>query len=174
MSKLMNSTPRHLQAIHFRRGLLLSDHHHSILRPLSPPCRRRRCFTVSLHTSPSPDFSLFLLSPACPRRSFSLRAFDSESDSTPAAEEKQPELKLEEEHSDSGGTTESQDYPSGEFQFKEYGAWKNFVVKCRMLIALPWQRVKKGSVLTVKLRGQVALSHSLSFNLSIFVFCLCF
>lgn len=49
-----------------------------------------------------------------------------------------------------------QDFPSGEFEFKEFDAWKSFLVKCRMLIAFPWQRVKKGSVLTMKLRGQIS------------------
>lgn len=155
MSKLMNSTPRHLQAIHLRRSNLLSNHHyyhHPTLSPpphrfLSPP-RPRCCFTIS---------SLFLVSPVYSRRSFSLRAFDSESVSSPASQEKQPERKLEEERvTENGGPKEARDYPSGEFQFKEFGAWKNFLVKCRMLVALPWQRVKKGSVLTMKLRGQVS------------------
>lgn len=47
------------------------------------------------------------------------------------------------------------EYPSGEFEFKNPGAWTSFVVKLRMLIAYPWQRVRKGSVLNLKLRGQV-------------------
>lgn len=47
-------------------------------------------------------------------------------------------------------------YPSGEFVFEEFSAWKKFVVKLRMLIAFPWQRVRKGSVLTMNLRGQVS------------------
>ncbi|XP_017242541.1 serine protease SPPA, chloroplastic isoform X2 [Daucus carota subsp. sativus] len=47
------------------------------------------------------------------------------------------------------------DYPTGEFEYKEPSGWMSFVVKLRMLIALPWQRVKKGSVLTMKLRGQI-------------------
>lgn len=47
------------------------------------------------------------------------------------------------------------EYPSGEFVYREHDFWKNLVVKSRMLIAWPWQRVKKGSVLTMKLRGEV-------------------
>lgn len=48
-------------------------------------------------------------------------------------------------------------YPSGEFEFREFGAWKRFTVKCKMLFAFPWERVRKGSVLSMKLRGQVQL-----------------
>lgn len=47
------------------------------------------------------------------------------------------------------------DYPSGEFEYEKPSSWMSFVVKLRMLLALPWQRVKKGSVLTIKLRGQI-------------------
>lgn len=54
----------------------------------------------------------------------------------------------------SGSDYNGDKYPSGEFQFREYGVWKSFVVKCRMLFAFPWERVRKGSVLTMKLRGQ--------------------
>ena len=59
---------------------------------------------------------------------------------------------------DSNGGLKSGDvesYPSGEFEFVERGVWESLVVKFRMLFAYPWQRVKKGSVLTFKLRGQV-------------------
>lgn len=48
------------------------------------------------------------------------------------------------------------EYPGGEFEFKEPGAWDKFVVKLRMLVAFPWERVRKGSVLTMKLRGQIS------------------
>lgn len=46
-------------------------------------------------------------------------------------------------------------YPSGEFVFREYDLWDSFAVKLKMVFALPWERVKKGSVLTMKIRGQV-------------------
>lgn len=55
-----------------------------------------------------------------------------------------------------GDKADGEDYPSGEFEFQKPGGWKSFVVKLRMLIAFPWQRVKKGSVLTMKLRGQIS------------------
>lgn len=46
--------------------------------------------------------------------------------------------------------------PAGEFEMDDFGWWKNFVVKLRMLFAFPWERVKKGSVLSMKLRGQIS------------------
>ncbi|KAL8124024.1 hypothetical protein AgCh_011869 [Apium graveolens] len=49
----------------------------------------------------------------------------------------------------------SNDYPNGEFEYEKPSSWMSFVVKLRMLFALPWQRVKKGSVFTMKLRGQI-------------------
>lgn len=49
-----------------------------------------------------------------------------------------------------------EDYPSGEFEFEPITGWRNFVVKVKMLIAYPWERVRKGSVLTMKLRGQIS------------------
>ncbi|KAH6824243.1 signal peptide peptidase [Perilla frutescens var. hirtella] len=48
------------------------------------------------------------------------------------------------------------DYPSGDFVYREYDLWQNLVVKLRMLIAWPWERVKKGSVLTMKIRGEIS------------------
>ncbi|KAI3686584.1 hypothetical protein L1987_80264 [Smallanthus sonchifolius] len=47
-------------------------------------------------------------------------------------------------------------YPSGEFEYNTPGAWKSFVVNLRMLIAYPWLRVRKGSVLNIKLRGKIS------------------
>ena len=54
------------------------------------------------------------------------------------------------------GSGRTQVYPSGDLVYKEKEGWEKFVVQCRMLIALPWQRVKKGSVLTMKLSGEVS------------------
>ncbi|KAI3688828.1 hypothetical protein L2E82_46691 [Cichorium intybus] len=51
---------------------------------------------------------------------------------------------------------ELHDYPSGEFEFKKPGVWKSLVVKLRLLTAYPWERVRKGSVLNIKLRGKVS------------------
>jgi hypothetical protein len=38
---------------------------------------------------------------------------------------------------------------------EELGWVTQLAVKLRMLVAPPWQRVRKGSVLTMKLRGEV-------------------
>ncbi|MFS7939447.1 putative peptidase S49, ClpP/crotonase-like domain superfamily [Helianthus anomalus] len=53
-----------------------------------------------------------------------------------------------------GGENE---YPNGEFEYKTPTAWKSFLVNLRMLVAYPWLRVRKGSVLYIKLRGKVRL-----------------
>ncbi|ONK69416.1 uncharacterized protein A4U43_C05F22630 [Asparagus officinalis] len=48
------------------------------------------------------------------------------------------------------------EYPSGEFEMIKFGWWLSFLVKLRMLVAFPWERVKKGSVLSIKLKGQIS------------------
>lgn len=53
-------------------------------------------------------------------------------------------------------------YPSGESEYKKLGPQKNFMVKLRLLIAYPWERVRKGSILNIKLRGKVWLFSPLS------------
>ncbi|CAN6714220.1 unnamed protein product [Malus baccata var. baccata] len=138
MSKLiLLHTSYHLTPIH-RRAC------NAVVSPtlFTPSSLRSQCHRLQ-SVSPSPPLSL---------RSISARAFDSSS----------PETK-EEESKESDGeivikttTADTKEYPSGEFQFEKASAWKSFVVKLRMLIAFPWQRVKKGSVLTIKLRGQVS------------------
>ncbi|MFS7939452.1 putative peptidase S49, ClpP/crotonase-like domain superfamily [Helianthus anomalus] len=65
-----------------------------------------------------------------------------------------------------GGENE---YPSGEFEYKTPTAWKSFLVNLRMLVAYPWLRVRKGSVLYIKLRGKITdqLKSRLSSGLSL-------
>lgn len=53
------------------------------------------------------------------------------------------------------GSGRAQSFPTGDLEFKKKEGWEQFVVQCRMVIALPWQRVKKGSVLTIKLGGSI-------------------
>ncbi|CAM6084639.1 unnamed protein product [Calypogeia fissa] len=53
------------------------------------------------------------------------------------------------------GATFIEEYPSGDLEYQERGGWDGFVAKCRMLIAWPWQRVKKGSILKLKFAGSV-------------------
>lgn len=54
----------------------------------------------------------------------------------------------------SGDVDDDVEYPSGEFEFKLPDETSN-IAKLRMLITYPWQRVRKGSVLKMNLRGQV-------------------
>ncbi|KAL9266313.1 Serine protease SPPA, chloroplastic-like protein, partial [Drosera capensis] len=49
-----------------------------------------------------------------------------------------------------------EEYPSGEFEMEEVDLWRRLGVKVRMLLEFPWRRVKKGSVLNLKLRGQIS------------------
>ncbi|KAI3504716.1 hypothetical protein L1887_26393 [Cichorium endivia] len=57
------------------------------------------------------------------------------------------------------------DYPSGEFEFKKPGVWKSLVVKVRLLTAYPWERVRRGSVLNIKLCGKVKSRFSSGLSL---------
>ncbi|KAJ4835523.1 hypothetical protein Tsubulata_046462 [Turnera subulata] len=120
-------------------ALLLHHSHHQLL-PLS--------------SSPPLLFSSTTI------RTVSVRAFDSSSSNDETATENQAEKKDGSESSEAEQLEHAKrtddEYPSGEFEFKELGAWDKFLVKLRMLIALPWQRVRKGSVLTMKLRGQIS------------------
>ncbi|XP_058768439.1 serine protease SPPA, chloroplastic-like [Vicia villosa] len=84
------------------------------------------------------------------KRHISLRAFDSTSDSKVQQEEKEGAIEGE------NVRIADEDYPTGEFEFKPITGWRNFLVKVKMLIAYPWERVRKGSVLTMKLRGQIS------------------
>lgn len=65
-----------------------------------------------------------------------------------------------------GGPVGKQEYPSGEFKMVEFDWWRRFLVRLRMLFALPWERVRKGSVLSMKLKGTVSLFLSSSLSLS--------
>ncbi|KAI4303748.1 hypothetical protein MLD38_039344 [Melastoma candidum] len=79
---------------------------------------------------------------------FASRAFDDsgsvEKEESTLAGEKEEDRKVAEE------------FPTGEFEFREFGPWRKLGVKVKMLVAFPWERVKKGSVLTMKLRGQIS------------------
>lgn len=126
-----------------------------------------RSFTFSLsrpsavHLSPIPLYNpLPKPFPVYTRRCFSVSAIDTKNDDvfSFAKEELKNDATAEINGDGSAlGSSSEDQYPSGEFVFEEYGAWKSFVVKLRLLFALPWQRVRKGSVLTMKLRGQVLL-----------------
>ncbi|KAL9337614.1 hypothetical protein Peur_069383 [Populus x canadensis] len=98
----------------------------------------RKATLYSSFLSPSSSFRC---------RTFSVRAFDSDDSKTEQEEEKKESFHVKKS---------DEDYPSGEFDFQEIGAWNRFLVKLKMLIAFPWERVRKGSVLTMKLRGQIS------------------
>jgi len=49
------------------------------------------------------------------------------------------------------------DYPTGDFDFKPVTSFNKFLVKLKMLIAFPSERVEHGSILKIILRGQVSL-----------------
>ncbi|CAH9095715.1 unnamed protein product [Cuscuta epithymum] len=135
MPKLLLPTAR-LTSFHIRSFTVRPPAVHASPLPLSSPLPRRfptytrRCFSVSANGAKNSD------------------VLSSTKD----------ELKNAEVNSDGGPTVSSgeEQYPSGEFHFEEYGRWKRFVVMLRLLFVLPWQRVRKGSVLTIKLRGQIS------------------
>lgn len=85
---------------------------------------------------------------------FSTRSFETESDGKLSDVGREGAELMGDAGSDSSSHVDDE-YPSGEFVYKENDVWKDLVVKSRMLIAWPWQRVKKGSVLTMKIRGEV-------------------
>ena len=78
-------------------------------------------------------------------------------------------------HSSSSSSSQQQqydavacdDYPSGDFEFEPLTGWRKRLVKLKMLLALPWERVQHRSVLSVKLRGRVSPLLSLSRSLSL-------
>lgn len=104
--------------------------------PLAPFLSPRFSLYASL-SQPQPHLNFY------PHGNLLIRSFNSS-----VEKEKEPK---------SSETKTDEDYPSGEYEFKEVGGWKKFVVKLRTLIAFPWERIPNGSVLTMKLRGQVCL-----------------
>lgn len=122
---------------------------------------------ISLHSNPL-FFSLYTTplltlrsvdNPSNNHRNFSVSAFDTKNDdiSSSSKDDTKDEPVAEINGDDTAkSSTKDDQYPTGEFEFEEYGAWKSLVVKFRMLFAFPWERVRKGSVLTMKLRGQIS------------------
>lgn len=167
MSKLLLLHSSHLTAPVHRQSLTaILSASKPLLLASSPPslvqCRHRFSHPLPPRRllSPAPPASASL-----PRRlrDLSTRAFDdsstSEEEEAKTQAEGEQKLVAEDDHKPGADGKASlgsgEDYPSGEFEFEKVSAWKSFVVKLRMLIAFPWERVRKGSVLTMKLRGQV-------------------
>ncbi|KAL3639311.1 hypothetical protein CASFOL_017218 [Castilleja foliolosa] len=120
--------------------------------------------TCSIKCPPPPSFSIhfshakkshsLLHNSRRISRGFPTRAFDAESDQI-LSNGAEVQLVDGSENSISRVDDDSK-YPSGEFVYTEYDIWKSLSVKLKMLIAWPWQLVKKGSVLTMKIRGEVS------------------
>eukprot|EP00249_Psilotum_nudum_P018445 c26807_g1_i2 orf=111-1544(+) len=57
--------------------------------------------------------------------------------------------------SEGNGAVVQESFPSGELEYHKIEGWNRFVMQLKLLIALPWQRVKKGSVLKMKLSSKI-------------------
>lgn len=162
MSKILHTS--HLNTIHRRTFSTILAKSHVPIQLTPPPPNLPFHPQLSLQSSTSlPRVHIQLLLYSTARRAFSVRAFDSseksDAENDESASSSSPtKYETEGKTKDDNGSVNSsgKDYPSGEFEFKEISVWKNFVVKLRMLIAYPWERVRKGSVLTMKLRGQIS------------------
>lgn len=144
MSKLLQSS----SSLTLRRRLFVL--------PSTPPIPHFHLSTVpvkfqSLSASPISRTTLLLHSVTGGSgklgRRFSARASD-ESPPPPCESLESGEKELEK-------AVIAEEYPSGDLEYEEFGLWKKLGVKFKMLIALPWNRVRKGSILTMKLRGEV-------------------
>lgn len=150
MSKLLLPTPPLTisTSIHSSNTLLLSS-----ASALQFQCRS------SLPLFSRPHYPLTIFHSHVRTTDLSLRAFDSTS-----SDANSERVKIEEKEDgvdDQSVRITDEDYPSGEFKFEPITGWRSFLVKLKMLVAFPWERVRKGSVLTMKLRGQVRFSpHS--------------
>ncbi|KAF8365148.1 hypothetical protein HHK36_032836 [Tetracentron sinense] len=161
MSKLLCTS--HLNPLGRRRfSAILSKSPVPIQLSLSPS-RFPFEFHFSLRNHfPNRQIHLRFLRNSVHQRGLSVRALESSS------ETKDEEVSKKEDESSSSETEtrsvdvngslvgSNDDYPSGDFEFKEINGWMSFVVKLRMLFAFPWERVRKGSVLSMKLRGQIS------------------
>nr|XP_043605865.1 serine protease SPPA, chloroplastic [Erigeron canadensis] len=137
MSRLLTTTTVHISAT----AILLTKSR--------PPPQVHHHFT-STHLFPKPHLRY---------PSFTIRAINSDTKNDDVSSQNDKIELLDSNNNNNGGLISNYDdslYPSGEFEYKNPGAWKTFVVKLRMLIAYPWQRVRKGSVLNLKLRGQIS------------------
>ena len=121
--------------------------------------------TQTQSLSPSPSF---------PLRTFSFRSsFSSKTKNSKQQEQEQEEAdkvgneakknkKKKINNSSSESCVRDSDYPSGEFQLQEFSWWRKLTVKLKMLTALPRERIPNATVLTMKIRGEVSFSFSIS------------
>ena len=97
------------------------------------------------------------------RRKYQIRASGAEGkDSTqivnPNSEKNGAVPKNAEDSGIENGAPTEEEYPSGVLQYKVKDGWDMFVMRLKLLITVPWQRVKKGSVLKLKLSGKASLN----------------
>uniref|UniRef100_A0A0D6R6D8 Peptidase S49 domain-containing protein n=1 Tax=Araucaria cunninghamii TaxID=56994 RepID=A0A0D6R6D8_ARACU len=119
-------------------------------------CLSHSCNGIELHKE-FQSVSKLLMQLKLQRSLFSRAALDEKQQSAENAQEEneQPSVHMEEPGEDNGAWKEEA-FPLGEFKYKKIEGWNSFLVKLKMLIAVPWERVKKGSVLNMKLRGQIS------------------
>ncbi|KAK9105356.1 hypothetical protein Scep_022200 [Stephania cephalantha] len=153
-------SPSHFNSFHHRANLLSSflpkPSHLPI--PIPPPPLRS---LIHSHQSIPPRRTRAQCL-AKSRRNLSVRALESSASETKkdkdgGGADSDSETELGKSVDDNNGSVRGNgDYADGEFVFQERDGWKSFVVKLRMLFALPWERVRKGSVLSMKLRGKIS------------------
>ncbi|KAG6587615.1 Serine protease SPPA, chloroplastic, partial [Cucurbita argyrosperma subsp. sororia] len=86
----------------------------------------------------------FALSPSpASRRCLSVRAFEDSASETKRLDREEADAANEVPMNSEGGRARDEDYPSGEFEFEKFGPWRSFLVKLKMLVAFPWERVRK-------------------------------
>ncbi|KAK7327695.1 hypothetical protein VNO77_21783 [Canavalia gladiata] len=159
MLKLLLPTPHLIPSLHHCNTLSSSSSLHHCNTLSSSSSLQFQCrFSLSLLSHPHP-LTLIPFRSNTRRGGLSLHAFDSSSDSK--SDEAETETEKEKEKEKGGLNDQSvrigdEDYPSGEFEFEPITGWRSFIVKLKMLFAFPWERVRKGSVLTMKLRGQIS------------------
>ena len=128
--------------------------------PTSLLCNSTLTQTQSL--SPSPSFPLQTFSF---RSSFSSKTKNSKQQEQEEADKVGNEAKHKKKkinNSSSESSVRDSDYPSGEFQLQEFSWWRKLTIKLKMLTALPRERIPNATVLTMKIRGEVSFSFSIS------------
>ena len=119
--------------------------------------------TQTQSLSPSPSFPLQTFSF---RSSFSSRTKNSKQQEQEEADKVGNEAKKNKKKKINNSSSESSvrdsDYPSGEFQLQEFSWWRKLTIKLKMLTALPRERIPNATVLTMKIRGEVSFSFSIS------------
>jgi len=116
---------------------------------------RRALTSLIIPSPPSPLSSLHLHRRSLPLRNLSFSVKSKEEEEVVGKDGNEAGAEGKKVNSSESGRVRDEDYPSGEFQFEELSWWTKFTVKLKMLVAFPWERVRKGAVLNMKLRGQV-------------------